>query len=254
MNQVENQYLPILLGSVFFALMLTFFVLVIVFAHQKRQRKNKEKLDSMKSAYEKTLLDVKQEIQMETLSFVGRELHDNIGQLLSLAKLNLNSSKPEKIAESKDLLTTIIREVRSLSKALDVEWLNEVTLDEFIHKELEKIESTGFCKTEFQTDRSFQSIPKDKKLVLIRAIQECLNNIIKHASPSKISVEISGDSSTGIIKIQDDGDGFDVNENTEGTGLKNLKKRMETIGGSFSLATQKDMGTTLILRLPNYLK
>jgi len=249
MNPVESQYIPILFGSIFFAFILTFFVLAIAFAHQKRQRKNKEKLDSMKSAYEKTLLDVRQEIQQETLSFVGKELHDNIGQLLSLVKLNLSSSKPEKIEESKDLLSAIILEVRSLSKVLDTDWLTTVTIDEFIHKELEKIESTGFCKTHFQSDNSFQSIPKDKKLILIRAIQECLNNIIKHSTPQQISVEITSHSSLGKISIQDDGIGFDPSQKTEGTGLKNLKKRMETLGGDFSLTSELGKGTKTTLCL-----
>jgi two-component system NarL family sensor kinase len=250
MNWVENQYLPILFGSVFFALLLTFFVLAIVFAHQKRQRKNKEKLDSMKSAYEKTLLDVKQEIQQETLSFVGRELHDNIGQLLSLAKLNLNSSKPEKIAENKDILTIIIREVRNLSKTLDSDWLEEITIDEFIQNELKKIESTGFCKTQFETDSSFQNLSKDKKLVLIRAIQECLNNSIKHASPTLIQVKLTGGTSSGRIEILEDGEGFDPSEKSEGTGLRNLEKRIETVGGNFSLKSQKGKGTQITMNLP----
>jgi two-component system, NarL family, sensor kinase len=249
MNQLENQYLVILFGSVFFALVITIFVIAIVYAHQIRQKKNKNKLEQLKSAYEKILLDVKNEIQQETLSFVGRELHDNIGQLLSLVKLNLSSSKPEIIEESKDLLSAIIREVRSLSKVLDTDWLTTVTIDEFIQKELEKIQSTGFCKTHFQSDNSFQSISKDKKLILIRAIQECLNNIIKHSSPQQISVEITSHSSLGKISIQDDGIGFDPSQKTEGTGLKNLKKRMESLGGEFLLKSELGKGTITTLCL-----
>lgn len=250
MDQLDNQYLVILFGSVFFALVITIFVIAIVYAHQIRQRKNKNKLKQLKSAYEKILLDVKNEIQQETLSYVGSELHDNIGQLLSLTKLNLNSGKPEKISESKKLIAKIIGEVRALSKTLDTGWVHEINLEKFVRNELKKMESVGFCKTELQTNITSQNIPKDKKLVLIRAIQECLNNIMKHSSPTLISVELSVDFTGLTIKINDDGGGFNPNEKTAGTGLQNLKKRMETLSGSFSLSSEIGKGTQITLALP----
>ena len=83
---------------------------------KQRQAQNKQKLDQIKSEHEKTLLNIENEIQQDTLSHVGRELHDNIGQLLSLAKLYLGSSKPEKQQEGKETINQVISEVRALSK------------------------------------------------------------------------------------------------------------------------------------------
>ncbi|MDX5339070.1 MAG: histidine kinase, partial [Cyclobacteriaceae bacterium] len=190
MSEIESQYLVFLFGGIFFALLMTLFVVGIVFAHQQRQLRNKQKLDQVKAEYEKTILNTEFEIQQQTLSDVGRELHDNIGQLLSLAKLYLNSSKLEKIAEGKEYINEIIKEVRGLSKSLNLDWVESITLEEFVENELGKIQSTGFCSTELETEGTLSDLSKDQKLILIRVIQECLNNILKHAHPSKILVKI----------------------------------------------------------------
>src|SRR5690606_5307047 len=120
----------------------------------------------------------------------GRELHDNIGQLLSLAKLNFGSIKPEKQTEGKEILAQAIQEVRGLSKQLNLDWVESISINEFIEQQLERIQNTGFCETTLDADFELTDLPKDQKLVLIRVIQESLNNAIKHAMPDKILVRI----------------------------------------------------------------
>src|SRR5690606_17035286 len=164
------------------------FVVIMIVLHRQRQIQNRHKIEHLQSEHEKTLLNVENEIQQETLSQIGRELHDNIGQLLSLAKLSLNSSKPEKQAEVKEYINDIIREVRTLSKTLNSDWVEAVTLDEFISQQLIKIQSSGYCETSLQSDGTFHDLKKDQKLVMIRVIQESLNNAIKHALPDRKSV------------------------------------------------------------------
>jgi two-component system, NarL family, sensor kinase len=251
MNEIESKYLLFLFGGIFFAILMTLFVVGIILVHRQRQLRNKQKLDQVKAEYEKTLLDTEFEIQQETLTQVGRELHDNIGQLLSLAKLNLNSSKPEKQAEGKEYINQIIQEVRSLSKTLNLDWVESITLEEFIAQQLKKIETTGFCETIFEPGISLPNLKKDQKLILIRVIQECLNNIIKHASPEQIQICITEESSLKKIRIKDNGIGFDTTLTSTGSGLINLKKRMETIGGKFALSSTIGNGTEIELHLPN---
>jgi signal transduction histidine kinase len=250
MDHPDNEFLFILMGSIFFAFLLLAFVLTITYAHQKRQWKSQEKFSQMKADYEQTLSEIKQEIQNETLSFIGKELHDNIGQLLSLIKLNINLNKPEKLEQTKELIALVIQEVRNLSKSLDLDWVEETSLDEFISNELGKIESTGFCKTCFISDHTFDRISNDRKLVLMRAVQECLNNIMKHSSPSEISITIKGESLTGKLEIQDNGKGFDPLEKTNGSGLINLKKRLEKVGGYVLIKSQKEKGAIITMELP----
>jgi two-component system NarL family sensor kinase len=90
MSDQEGQLITIIISGVFFAGLMSTFVIAIVVLHRQRQVQNRQKLDYLKSEYEKTLLNIENEIQQETLNHIGRELHDNVGQLLSVAKLNFS--------------------------------------------------------------------------------------------------------------------------------------------------------------------
>lgn len=250
MTEQESQILLIIFGGIFLGAIMSSFVVAMVVLHRQRQVQNKQKINQLQSEFEKTLLNVENEIQQETLTHIGRELHDNIGQLLSLSKLYLGSSKPEKQAEGKNLITKIISEVRGLSKTLNLDWVESMSLGDFISQQLQKIQETGFCQTTLQISGDDLAISKDKKLVLIRVIQECLNNAIKHAAPSKIEVYFQQTSTKLLIQISDDGKGFDTSLKSDGSGMYNLNKRMETIGGKFSVTSILQKGTEIKLFLP----
>ncbi|NVJ86550.1 MAG: sensor histidine kinase [Algoriphagus sp.] len=250
MGADDNQIIFILFSGAFLAAIMATFVVSMVVLHRQRQVQNKQKMDQIKAEYEKTLLNIESEIQQDTLKHIGRELHDNIGQLLSLSKLYLASSKPEKQAEGKQLINQIISEVRGLSKTLNLDWVETLSLEEFIAQQLDKIKETGFCEVEFKHEGENWSLDKDQKLVLIRVIQECLNNVIKHASPSLIHISLEQQDGHRLIRIIDNGKGFDTSVPTQGSGMNNLRKRMETIGGTFQISSSPGKGTDIILSLP----
>jgi two-component system NarL family sensor kinase len=249
-NNGSDLFVIILLGF-FLMLFMVSFIIIMVIYHRQRQIQNQQKVESMKAAYENTILNVEKEIREDILSHVGRELHDNVGQLLSLAKLNLSSSKTEKVHEGKVLINEIIREVRALSKSLNLDWVDSITLEEFIKNELKKLESAEFCKVTFANNGVPLQLNKEKKLVLIRIIQECLNNAIKHANPSIIEITVNAAPALSEIYIKDDGKGFEVNNNSQGSGMYNLKNRMATIGGEILIQSKIGAGTELKLVLPN---
>jgi len=249
--EFENQIYIIIYSTILLAGVMSTFVVAMIFIHRQRQVQNQQEMDRLKADYEKTLVDIENEIQQETLTQIGRELHDNVGQLLSLAKLNFNSSKPEKKMEGQNILNQVIQEVRSLSKTLNVDWVEEITLEEFIEQQLQKIESTGFCKTSLKVQTDPLELRKDHKLVLIRVIQEVLNNAIKHASPDKIEIRLMQNGKGKYLEIKDNGKGFDAKNASQGSGMTNLNKRMATIGGKFELKSALDEGTEIRLSLPN---
>jgi two-component system NarL family sensor kinase len=251
MEPTEDQVYVIIFATIFLGGIMSTFVISMVFIHRQRQAQNRQKMDQVKSEHEKTLLNIENEIQQETLTHIGRELHDNIGQLLSLAKLNFGSIKPEKLAEGRDILGLAIQEVRGLSKQLNLDWVESISINEFIMQQLDRIDATGFCETSLVADFELMDLPKDQKLVLIRVIQESLNNAIKHASPDKILITLHENGKGKQILIKDDGNGFDTTQKSKGSGMFNLKKRMETIGGEFELTSDVGKGTEITLTLPN---
>lgn len=249
-NPEQSIYTIILIGF-FLMIIMTAFIVFMIYAHRQRQLQNKQKLIAIQLEFEKTLLDVEKEIREDTLTFVGRELHDNIGQLLSLAKLNLSSSKPEKIHAGKSLINEIIQEVRGLSKVLNLDWVDGYSLEDFIQKELQKLDNAEFCKTSFHTDLTALQLSKEEKIIMIRVIQECLNNAIKHANPTSIEIVIGENEQSKYLRIIDDGKGFELTQEKQGSGLVNLSKRMEMIGGKFQISSIIDKGTSIELLLPN---
>lgn len=251
MSEESSTIVTMIIASVFLAALMSFFIIAMVVLHRQRQVQNRQKLSQIKIEHEKTLLNIENEIQQETLTHIGRELHDNIGQLLSLAKLNFGSIKPGKQEEGKLILNQVIQEVRGLSKTLNLDWVESISLNEFILEQLKRIQNTGFCETTLDADFELVDLPKDQKLVLIRVIQESLNNSIKHACPDKILIKMRESKEGKHIWIIDDGKGFDSLQNSNGSGMFNLKKRMETIGGKFKLTSTVGKGTEITLTLPN---
>ncbi len=250
MEPTEDQVYVIIFATIFLGGIMSTFVISMVFIHRQRQAQNREKMDQIKSEHEKTLLNIENEIQQETLTHIGRELHDNIGQLLSLAKLNFGSLKENKREEGKEILSQAIQEVRGLSKQLNLDWVETISINDFIAQQLDRINSTGFCETSLEADFELVDLPKDHKLVLIRVIQESLNNAIKHASPNKILVRLQMNGESKQICIIDNGKGFDSSQTSTGSGMVNLKKRMQTIGGEFELTSTVGEGTEITLTLP----
>ncbi|MFT4856925.1 MAG: two-component system NarL family sensor kinase [Algoriphagus sp.] len=249
MEPTEDQIYVIIFATIFLGGIMSTFVISMVFIHRQRQKQNRQKIDHVKSEYEKILLNIENEIQQETLTQVGRELHDNIGQLLSLAKLNFGSIKPEKHLAGRELLSQIIQEVRGLSKTLNMDWVESITLEEFLKQQLDKIKSTGFCETQLLVEAPIENLKKDEKLVLIRVIQEILNNAIKHAYPDRIMIRTLNSGTKPQIIIEDNGIGFDTRQQSNGSGMTNLAKRMITIGGEFYIESEPGKGTLTKLTL-----
>lgn len=247
-NSIEVFF--VLVSGIFLMFIMSGFIVAIVIIHRQRQVKNRHRVELMKADYEKTILNVEKEIREETLLYVSQELHDNIGQMLSLTKLVLNNPEPSAVLESKKLINQIIKEVRSLSKSINRDYIKDLGFEDFLAEELHKIERSGFCQTDLIRTGSAVEIPdENKKLILIRAVQECLNNAIKHASPSWIKIHITSDGPRLELTITDDGEGFDTNKSSQGLGLRNLQSRMNALEGTISVQSEPQKGTQITMSL-----
>lgn len=241
----------VLLSGIFLMFIMSGFIVAIVIIHRQRQVKNRHRVELMKADYEKTLLNVEKEIREETLLYVSQELHDNIGQMLSLTKLVLANPEPSSVLEGKKLINQIIKEVRSLSKSINKDYLKDLKFEVFLREELEKIERSGFCQTELiHADSSVEITDDNKKLILIRVVQECLNNAIKHASPTWIKIQINQTEPQLELTITDDGVGFDTQQDSQGLGLRNLQSRIRAIEGDISVQSQTHKGTQIKVSVP----
>ncbi|HYF32640.1 MAG TPA: sensor histidine kinase [Chitinophagaceae bacterium] len=224
-----------------------------LFAYRGNQKK--------KLKFQQELLKSKIEIQEQTLQKISQEIHDNIGQVLSLVKLNLHTTDfsdlettGETIQRSKELVGKAITDLRNLSKSLSPEMIKEIGLHETIQREIALIAKTGRYEAIFNHQGQPFRFDKQKELILYRIFQELLNNIINHARAKTVIVRLFYESRQFNLTVSDDGKGFDdrrlLTEQQFGLGIRNMQNRASLIGATFQLTSTLGKGTTVSIDLP----
>ncbi|WP_192822698.1 sensor histidine kinase [Rufibacter sp. LB8] len=253
MLETPSEVVTVLLAGTAILLLLVFFIVSFLFIYQKRQLLHIKEKQQLKLDYERAINESQLEIQEETLRYVGRELHDNIGQILSLVKLHLHDSQnPDQVGHAKDLLSGAIADVRGLSKTLNTDWAEDISLPELLSRELDKLEKSNVLKTEFLYDGFDCPLHSKNKLIVFRVFQESLNNCIKHAQATWVTVNFhlaEGEESC-ILEITDNGVGFEPAQASAGSGLTNMRKRMEVIQGQVEIVSRLQRGTRVEVRFP----
>ena len=238
-------------------------IIMLVLVHQKRQVQYFREKEQLKVKFEKEILETQLEIQEQTFKNISQEIHDNIGQVLSLVKLNINTmdcDKPkvlnEKISDSKHLISKAIQDLRDISKSLNTDYITEMGLARSVEYELEMIKRTGSYEIKFNTTGKPYRLDPQQELIFFRIVQEALHNIIRHAKATSIKVELLFEPQIFTLKISDNGVGFDSsqlainNYNGLGLGIRNMHNRASMINTDFKLMSNVEKGTTVILTLP----
>jgi signal transduction histidine kinase len=162
----------------------------------------------------------------------------------------------QKIDDSKILIGKVIQDLRDLSKSLNTDYVKDMGLLQAVEYELEMIRKSG----EYQTIINVNGLPfkaeAQKELIIFRIVQEIINNIIKHAKATEILFQADYHP-TGIhLTITDNGAGFDLTplnrtENGKfGLGLRNMNKRAQLIGATFTITSTIGVGTSVSIILP----
>lgn len=204
--------------------------------------------------YEKEIAESQVEIREQTLRNISWELHDNIGQLLTLAKIQLQSieENPENIKEVNDNLTTILNEVRSLSKVINPDFISNIKLNEAVQLEIDRFNRLNYIKSSLIVEGEYFDIDSKAEIILFRILQEFFSNTIKHSKASKLQVKIEYTEKMLIITAEDNGRGFDtLNGTANGIGLSNMKKRGNLINAEVSIHSVLNEGTQLIITQNN---
>ena len=199
----------------------------------------------------------------QTLKNISQEIHDNIGQVLSLVKLNINTmdcDEPKalqgKINDSRHLITKAIQDLRDLSKSLDTDYVTDMGLVRSVEYELEMIKKTGLFKIQYEIKGTPYKLKPQQELIFFRIVQEALHNIIRHAKATAIDVRLNFDTEVFTLQIADNGVGFDAgqlevnNYNSLGLGIRNMHNRAGMINVDFKLISALQKGTTVTLTLP----
>ena len=197
------------------------------------------------------------QVQEKAREELGKELHDNINQILASTKLYLEMAKGgneklvhEAIDKSYDNVNLAIMEIRRLSKQLVAPAL-ETSLVDVIKDLSEEIQAITPINTSLIIDNFHEHLLNDNlKLVLYRIIQEQVNNILKHAAASDVHITIATEHGIVYLIIWDNGIGFDTAKKSKGIGLRNIDSRVKFYDGEVNLTSQPGKGTRLEISVP----
>ena len=222
-----EQSREIVLFTMFLVFLLGLIIIFLFLFFQKKKNFLIQKQFEEKKKFDKEINNLQVEIREETLRNISWELHDNIGQMLTLAKIQLQSvENNDKISEVKDSIGNILNEVRALSKTINPEFIKQINLLEATKLEVDRFNRLNYIKSKLKVQGHIYQIPNNVEIVIFRILQEFFSNTIKHSQASNLDIEIFFNELELKILAKENGKGFDVeNVNNSGIGILNIKKR-----------------------------
>jgi len=181
----------------------------------------------------------------------AEELHDNVGQVLTAAKLSLDLLQDEQqenllIARTSTMVQKALTDIRELSALIKPPSFPDTTLLEALKELTENISRFRNLNFEIEFDEALEKLfSGDQKLLIYRVIQEQLSNVIKYADASLVTIRIESENGQVFILVKDDGKGFDPSTSRTGIGLKNIRSRLQVFSGTMLLDSQPGQGCAL---------
>lgn len=238
-------------------------IISLLLAARNRQLKHNAILAETKNNFDKELIHTRLEVTETILNEVARDLHDDVGQMLTFAIIQLNNIKTQNLNTLDVNLDEIhgsikysLESVRSISKSLSSDYFNTFEIGESLNKLCDNVLKYGKISAElnFYDDVLFKS--KTHELFVYRIIQELVTNTLKHAEASKLIIEVVNANNKIKVKYIDNGNGGipnrqDYNSLTNGMGLKNIHKRAQLIDAELSINLIPESGMFFEMSFPN---
>lgn len=253
MDQEEVISLFFQIALIVFILIMLFLIIIILIRNKRNVDLAQNKL--LKMEYEDQLKQTKIEVQENTLSFIAKDLHDNIGQLLTSARMLLGitersiNTPPDTLLTANSILGDAISQLRSVSRTLDRDWLERFDLYGNLKFEAERLNKNSekqisiICKIEIQ-------LKPQNQIILFRVLQEFIQNAFKHGDAKSIDICFDTQKENLEITATDDGSGFDLEHTQPGLGISNINHRIELLNGVCKWESEKGTGTKLNISLP----
>lgn len=245
-------------------MLLVGFIVTILFLYQRKQYRQQQELARVKEEYEQEVLKSQLEIQETTLKSIAQELHDNIGQVLSVVKLSLAVLPLEKehpasapLQHIRETLNKAVYDLADLTKSLHTDRIAQIGLAESIRFDLDTLRKTGLTKVNLELQGDEYRLGEQKEIFIFRIFQELVNNILKHAKATQIAISLDYSSEdVFILSVRDNGMGFNMEEKRNslspmsGVGLKSMLNRAKLIGAKMEFTSEPGNGTFVQMKLP----
>lgn len=257
----ESHIIPIFVyGTLAFVTLVGVIFAMLIMQNKRRYKYNNE-IKEREYQYGNELLNTKIELQEHLLNEVSREIHDNVGQLLSLVKVNLFSvsnqlTDPKTIQlvkSSSEFLDKAIDDLRNISHSNNADLLTRIGLKEAIRKEVDYIDALKKHDCVFLIQGEHYSMTAEQELLTYRIAQEAIHNSIKHSKAKTIKVSLNYAPHLFTLTISDNGVGFNVSSlsGAAGIGITHMKHRAKVLGAQLDIASIVSISTTVTLKIPN---
>ena len=255
MPVIQEEYYLIIIWGTLILLLQGISIVVFVLQYQKKHRSHL----LQKKMLLQTLLQSQLEIKEQTLQHIAHELHDNLGQVASLIKINLNTLQlgdkekaEQKIEDTKDLVRDLIADLKTLSTSLNGDRVVQLGIARGLKSEVERLNRIGYFEASLTEKGNTPELEANRTTILYRMVQEVLNNIVKHSGARRINISLNTVENILTLVCSDDGVGFNYSEKiaSGGSGLLNLQNRAKLINARLLINSEPGNGTTISIELP----
>jgi len=248
--------LILILGTLSFLLITAALIIFLIYYKRKQQHHITEKMN-LEYQYQSELLQTRLEVQEQAFKYLSEEIHDNVGQALSMVKLQLyalsqlTTSSTKKLIEStSEVLGKAINDLRNISHNLHGGYVSQHGLQEALEKEVAYIKGAKAVNAKLTIIGDTYNLSKEKELLVFRIMQEALNNSVKHSESQNLFVGLEYFPQSFSAIVQDDGKGFQLDQpQIEGLGLNNMRVRATLLNAQLQIKTSA-AGTSIILTIP----
>ncbi len=198
--------------------------------------------------------------QEEERARVARELHDDLGQVLTGLRLELDylrrthAAVGGSFATVNQLVDSAVETVRRICRALRPPLLDDLGLEASVRQLASDFEGRAGCRTsvDMAIDEEHGPLPREVSLCAYRVVQEALTNVSRHAGARRVAIEVRKDGTELAVSVTDDGQGFELGQlpATSGLGLTGMQERAALVNGRLEITSHAEQGTSIVLRVP----
>lgn len=256
LNADEIELVLLILGLTVLLSFPVLLILVIMRINSKRKLKFEKELAFNRAKFKEELLASKMETKEQELKYFARELHDNIGQLANQLSMYHKSAikflpmeSNMELKEVEKLISHLVSEIKRLSIGYEGKSVYDTGLVKAIGDDVLRISNFSNIKFDVKLSEKEFTISYECAVFVYRIYQELINNALKYSNATKINISLTiSPDNIGELKIEDNGDGFNLDNIKNGLGIKNVRERAKLINASLDYVTHVGRGTNISLK------
>lgn len=248
----ELEFAWLMLIGISLTFLLSLAVVAFFVYYQRRMFANRADMERLRHEEQEKRLKAVMDAQENERSRIARDLHDEVGVMLSTVKLYLtHKDQKDAFAKAEHLLDDAVSKLRAIARNLSPEHLAQFGFEKALDDLCEPLESTG----ELQVHRSIyleKRLSLEQELQLHRMLQELLNNTLKHAQATEVHIDLTQENGSVDLRFRDNGVGFDLHQVDQlpSLGLRTLTGRVEILKGTLDIDSKPNQGTKIAIHFP----